>query len=200
MSRATLLIAEDNRLVMITLAEGLRRAGYTVLEATNGEEAVQIASTASPDLAILDMRMPKRSGLEVAHWLRQHTDIPFIFLSAYGDSTMVDEAVRAGALGYLIKPLDLQQIIPPIEAALRRGRELKALLEEGSNLSAALRVGRETSMAIGILMARYQLDEQEAFNQLRAEARSQRRRVSDLAAELISSVEPGKNTDGPKPA
>lgn len=189
MTGATLLIADDDRLVLATLAEGLRRAGHTVLEAASGEEAIAIAGEQPPDLAILDMRMPGRSGVDVAVWLRERTDTPFIFLSAYGDTAAVEEAVRAGALGYLVKPLDVQQILPTIDAALMRGRELNALLEEEAQLSAALRLGRQTSLAVGILMARDQLTEQAAFNQLRAQARAERRKVSELAAELIQALE-----------
>lgn len=191
MTGATLLIADDDRLVLATLAEGLRRAGHTVLEAASGEEAIAIAGEQPPDLAILDMRMPGRSGVDVAVWLRERTDTPFIFLSAYGDTAAVEEAVRTGALGYLVKPLDVQQILPTIDAALMRGRELNALLEEEAQLSAALRLGRQTSLAVGILMARDQLTEQAAFNQLRTQARAERRKVSDLAVEVIKAVEDG---------
>jgi len=98
-------------------------------------------------------------------------------------------------LGYLVKPLDVQQILPSIEAALNRGRELRALLEEEAQLSAALRLGREVSMAVGILMVREGLDEQAAFEHLRGEARTQRRRLSALAAELVRAAGNG----APKP-
>ena len=153
MSTAKLLIADDDRLVLATLAEVLRRAGHTVLEAANGEEAIRLACEQQPDLAILDMRMPGRDGLDVAHWLREHTSVPFLFLSAYGDADVVDAAVQSGALGYLVKPLDVQQILPSIDAAMMRGRELNALLEEEAQLSAALRLSRQTSMAV--LYTRY---------------------------------------------
>lgn len=188
MTTTTLLIADDDRLVLATLAEGLRRAGYAVLEAADGDEAIRLACDHTPDLAILDMRMPGRDGLAVARWLCAHTDCPFLFLSAYGDSEVVDKAVQAGALGYLVKPLDVQQILPSVEAALSRGRELRALLEEEAQLSAALRLGREISMAVGILMAREGLDEQAAFERLRAQARAQRRRLSLLASELVRTA------------
>lgn len=189
MSVAKLLIADDDRLVLATLAEGLRRAGHTVLEAANGEEAIRLACEHQPDLAILDMRMPGRDGLDVAHWLREHTRVPFLFLSAYGDADVVDAAVQTGALGYLVKPLDVQQILPSIDAAMMRGRELNALLEEEAQLSAALRLSRQTSMAVGILMARHNLNERDAFDRLRAQARSQRRKISDLAGELVHVAE-----------
>lgn len=189
MSVAKLLIADDDRLVLATLAEGLRRVGHTVLEAANGDEAIHLACEQSPDLAILDMRMPGRDGLDVAQWLREHTRVPFLFLSAYGDAEVVAAAVQSGALGYLVKPLDVQQILPSIDAAMMRGRELNALLEEEAQLSAALRLSRQTSMAVGILMARHNINERDAFDRLRAQARSQRRKISDLASELVHVAE-----------
>lgn len=189
MSVAKLLIADDDRLVLATLAEGLRRVGHTVLEAANGDEAIHLACEQSPDLAILDMRMPGRDGLDVAQWLREHTRVPFLFLSAYGDAEVVAAAVQSGALGYLVKPLDVQQILPSIDAAMMRGRELNALLEEEAQLSATLRLSRQTSMAVGIFMARDNLNERDAFDRLRAQARSQRRKISDLASELVHAAE-----------
>lgn len=194
MPTATLLLADDDRLVLTTLAEGFRQAGYNVLEASDGDAAIRIAEEHAPDLAILDMRMLGRDGHDVAVWLRRHTDIPFLFLSAYSDELTVTKAIAAGALGYLIKPLNVTQILPSIEAALTRGRELIALLEEESHLSAALRIGRQTSVAVGILMARHHLTEQAAFDRLRSQARAERRKVSDLAAELISTA--GLNSGG----
>lgn len=190
-SKATLLVADDDRLVLATLAEGLRRAGHTVLEAATGDEAIRLACEERPDLAILDVRMPGVGGLDVAEWLRTHSDIPFLFLSAYGDVDVVRNAVSAGALGYLVKPLDVQQILPSIDAAIVRGRELNALLEEEAQLSAALRLNRQISMAVGILMERHNVGERDAFNRLRERARAQRRKVGDLAMELVQAAEAG---------
>ncbi|MFA7388328.1 MAG: response regulator [Thiohalobacteraceae bacterium] len=195
-SKATLLVADDDRLVLATLAEGLRRAGHTVLEAATGDEAIRLACEERPDLAILDVRMPGVGGLDVAEWLRTQSDIPFLFLSAYGDADVVRDAVRAGALGYLVKPLDVQQILPSIDAAIVRGRELNALLEEEAQLSAALRLNRQISMAVGILMERHNIGERDAFNRLRERARAQRRKVGDLAMDLVRAAEDA--TGGPE--
>ena len=114
-----------------------------------------------------------------------------MFLSAYGDAEAVTAAVASGALGYLVKPLDVQQILPSLDAAMTRGRELNALLEEEAQLSAALRLNRQTSMAVGILMARHNLNERDAFDSLRAQARAQRRKISDLALDLVQAAEGG---------
>ena len=171
------------------MATGLRQAGYEVLEASDGEEAVRIASGEHPALAVLDLRMPRLSGLEAAARLRKNTEVPFIVLSAYDDEQAVREASDAGALGYLVKPIDVRQMLPTIEAALDRAAEIRALRESRTQLNTALEQGRETSVAIGILMARHDLPEREAFELLRAYARRKRRKLADVAAELVRSTD-----------
>lgn len=184
-----ILIADDDRLILSTLGQGLRDAGYEIYEATDGKAAVHICETLNPELAILDMRMPGMSGVEAAHLIRQETTVPFIFLSAYNDKEVVQLAVQEGALAYLVKPVDIPQIIPTIEAALARAAELDELRRSTQNLSSALETNRETSMAIGVIMERYRLNREQGFKALRQYARSERVKINDLAAELLSSVE-----------
>lgn len=184
-----LLIMDDDRLVLATLGKGLRQSGYRITDASSGEEALRLAGQLKPDLALLDMRMPGISGIAVAEQLASVHRIPFMFLSAYGDQDIVEQATRCGALGYLVKPLDVPQIIPSVEAALARAREIHALRETQAQLNVALESGRETSMAVGILMERSGLDRKEAFEVLRAYARSRRSRLGDTAAEVVNAVE-----------
>lgn len=189
MAGEKILIVDDERLVLATLGEGLRQAGYEVEEAASGEEALRLLEAHGPDLAILDMRMPGMSGVDVAHWLRLHGDIPFLFLSAYSDAGAVEQAVEEGALGYLVKPLDVPQIVPSIEAALARAREFRKLNESRHHLSTALSQSRETSVAVGLAMERYRVSEQQAFELLRSAARSHRRKLVDVAQELVAAAE-----------
>lgn len=183
-----ILLVDDDRLILATLGNGLRRAEYSVSEANSGEEALRLAEERKPDLALLDMRMPGMSGIELAQRLTG-MGIPFIFLSAYSDEPLVKNAAERGALGYLVKPLDVPQIIPSIEAALGRAREIRELRETEEQLSSALEADRETSVAVGILMERRGLDRQEAFETLRTSARAQRRKLKDLAAEIVKAAE-----------
>lgn len=183
-----ILVVDDDRLVRVTVAAGLRRAGYDVCEAEDGASALEAAQRGGFALAVLDARMPKLSGVEVARKLGTELGIPFIFLSAYDDAEAVREAAAAGALGYLVKPVDVRHMLPTIEAALDRGAEIKALRTSETQLSTALEQSRETSVAIGILMQRYRLDEHEAFEALRAYARSHRRKLAEVAAELVAGV------------
>lgn len=183
------LLADDDRLILSTMGEGLRDAGYEVLEVTDGRSAVRVCESEHPDLAILDIRMPGMSGIEAAHEIRERTDVPFMLLSAYGDKEVVKLAVEEGALGYLVKPMDIPQIIPAIEAALARAQELRELRRTEKDLSVALESGRQTSMAVGLIMERYRLTRQAAFEALRFHARSERRKITAVAAELIDAAD-----------
>ena len=184
-----ILIADDDRLILSTLGQGLRDAGYEIYEATDGKAAVHICETLNPELAILDMRMPGMSGVEAARQIRQKTTVPFIFLSAYNDKEVVELAVQEGALSYMVKPMDIPQIIPTIEAALARASEIRELHLSAQNLSSPLENNRETSMAVGVIMERYRANRDQAFNALRQYARTERVKINDLAASLLNSVE-----------
>lgn len=186
MNKATLLVVDDDRLILFALANGLREAGYTVIEANSGERAIEICGDITPDLAILDMRMRGLSGLDVAGWFKEHNQTPFIFLSAYDDRETVEGATTAGALGYLVKPVDTHQILPTIRAALKRGEEIRQLREMEKNLTNALGSSREISVAMGILMERHHIAQQDAFEKLRAAARNQRRKATEVAGDIIS--------------
>lgn len=183
-----ILVVDDDRLVLAALVEGLRGAGYRVTGTASGKDALAIAGHDGPDLALLDVRMHGMSGIELGSQLRVQ-GIPFLFLSAYGDQEIVSQAAEEGALGYLVKPLDIQQIVPSIEAALTRAREISKLRESEAQLNTALTGSREISMAVGLLMMRDRLNRAQAFDLLRTNARSQRRPVAEVAKELLASAE-----------
>jgi response regulator NasT len=181
----TILLVEDDRLVLHTLARGLREAGYQVLEADSGEVAMQLCSTNHPDMALLDMRLGGMSGIEFAQWLKGELGVPFLFLSAYNDSETVVAAAKLGALGYLVKPLDVPQVLPAIRTALQRAQEIQKLHQAELDLSTALKTSRSISMAIGLLMQRFDSGADETFEALRAYCRSKRIRMIDLASQVV---------------
>lgn len=182
-----ILVVDDDRLVLAALAEGLRTAGYRVTSVASGEDALGITDT--PDLALLDVRMPGMSGIELGRKLREQGGVPFLFLSAYGDQEIVKQAAKEGALGYLVKPLDMQQIVPSIEAALARAAEIRKLRESEAQLNAALAGSREISMVVGLLMQRDRIDRTQAFELLRTSARAKRQSIAELAGELLKAAE-----------
>ncbi len=189
MPKARILIADDDRLVLTTVASGLRKAGYTIIEVNDGSEAVRLCKEQQPDLAILDIRMPGMDGIETARHLQDLTETPFFILSAYGDKELVEKATDLGALGYLVKPIDIEQIVPTIEAALKRSVQIKKLQESESHLVSTLKKNQVTSTAVGVVMERHRLSHDAAFEKLRNHARSQRRKLTDIADELIKAVE-----------
>ncbi len=186
---ANLLLVDDDRLVLATLGEGLSRAGYRVTSASSAEEAIERAREQPFDLALVDMRMSGMSGAELSRRLLDEFACCTLILSAYGDLDIVREAASHGALGYLIKPIDVASLVPALESALARAKELLELRSTRDQLSTALRQGRETSMAIGILMERLRIDRDAAFARLRDSARAQRRRVSEVAEDLLRAAD-----------
>jgi response regulator NasT len=183
------LVVDDDRVILATLEVGLHDAGYEVSVAGSAKEAVDLMAKSPPDLAILDVRMPGMDGVELAGYLRERTNIPFLFLSAYGDVDLVRRAVAQGALGYLLKPIDIPNLIPSVEAALARGREIERLRDAETRLQTALATEQKTRTAVGVLMERRRLDPQSAFETLRRHARSQRRKITDVADEVISATQ-----------
>jgi DNA-binding response OmpR family regulator len=178
------MVVDDDRLVLATLVAGLKQAGLEVIETDNGDDAILLARKHKPKLAILDMRMPGKSGMDVARYLAANTDTGFMFLSAFGDSDIVDEAMKMGALGYLVKPVDVRQIVPAVRAALSRSDEEKP--EPPAKTSNER--GRDELLAIGILMERLRLDYERAVEALRTQAKAEGKQVDELASQMVEAA------------
>ncbi len=188
MSLLRVLVADDDQEVLSMISNGLRAAGYEILQASNGEQAERLAHEHRPDLTILDLRMPLKDGFEVALSLRE-ADLPFISLTSYAEQEMVQRATDAGALAYLVKPLDIEQLLPAVQSALSRAVELRELKEAMRQMDKALSQSREISMVVGIFMERCNLSPIQAFDALRDEARSQRRKIAELARDYLQAAE-----------
>jgi response regulator NasT len=184
-----LLLVDDDRLVLATLTSGLEDEGFIVMTAESVTEAEDLLSGGTrPDLAIVDMMMPERNGLELAQRLRDLDHIPFILLTAMADAQVVAQASLDGAMAYLVKPVDVPQLIPAIEAALARSADLQGLRNVQQHLQAALDADRDINVAIGIVMVQQRLGRSAAFEYLRKTARARRMKLLALAMELISSA------------
>lgn len=129
-----ILLVDDDRLVLSTLAHSLRDEGYQIATADSGEAALDLCKHESFDLAIIDMRMPDMPGSELARLLREKHSLPILILSAYRGKDLVQQGVIEGALGYLVKPFETAQLVPAIESALARAAELRLLSAKGQNL------------------------------------------------------------------
>ncbi|WP_338846375.1 response regulator [Massilia sp. W12] len=185
----SILLVDDDEMLLAYLAEVLQFAGFQIWSATNGQDALQVALDQEPSLALLDINMPGMSGLELARHLRHESAIPFMFLSSLDDMEIVKQATRYGAVGYLVKPVNQSQLLPAITAALARADDIRQLRNNEMSLTAALDAGRETSMAVGLLMMRFRLTRHLAFQKLRDQSRSQRRKISEVAKEMLTQHE-----------
>lgn len=183
-----LLIVDDDPLILATLTIGLGQAGYQVIEANSGEMALELCQQHRPHLAILDIQMSGMSGIETAKQIYQEYRIPFLFLTAITERYTVSSAVREGALGFLVKPIELTQLIPSIETALLRAQEFQSLQHQNVHLETALSQQRDVSIAIGIMVAHSDLNAQEAEVALRQYARKNRTKMADLAKHIINAA------------
>ncbi|MEF3273146.1 MAG: response regulator [Chloroflexus sp.] len=190
MAAIRILIAEDNDLVSLTLEEQLKGLGYEVVGiARTGAEAVMLASRLKPDLVIMDIRMPEMDGTEATARIRDQTGIPVVMLTAFADKETIRRAEAAGALAYLVKPVNEQELPPAITIALARHRELQNLRNENLELQEALEARKLIERAKGILMQRLGLSERDAYERLRQRARDKRTKMKDIAQAIIEAEE-----------
>lgn len=190
--KGKILVVDDDRLVLATVTHGLSQAGYEVIDADNGDDAILLARQHKPDLALLDIRMEGKSGFDVAAYLREY-DTPFMFLSAFSDDQTVEQVKALGAVAYLVKPLDIGQIVPTVEAAFAtvasRSAQHAATPPAPRQPASNDAISDLVAIGVGILMHRYSLPRAEALARLHKLASSDGRTVHDQAERLIEAVE-----------
>ncbi len=197
--KGKILVVDDDRLVLATLAHGLAQAGYEVIDADNGDDAILLAREHKPDLALLDIRMEGKSGFDVAAYLRDWCQMPFMFLSAFSDDETIRQVQALGAVDYLVKPLDIRQIVPAVEAAfvnLHAQRTEVVRTPVGAAPAPASAHAEPmapmlplVAMAVGVLMHRYSLLRGAALERLQQLAATEGRPLSDQAERLVAAVE-----------
>ena len=191
--KGKILVVDDDRLVLATLTHGLSQAGYEVIDADNGDDAILLARQEKPELALLDIRMEGKSGFDVAAYLRDYCQIPFMFLSAFADEATIKQVKELGALTYLVKPLDIQQIVPAVEAAFANRPQAQAPGQSPApnQPAAAPRdpLSDTIAVAVGVVMHRYSLTRRQAMDKLQQQADQEGRSVSALCDRLINAQE-----------
>jgi response regulator NasT len=183
-----ILIAEDETIIRLDLRELLGGSGFDVCaEARDGVEAVELARTEQPDLAILDVKMPRLDGIEAARRIIDERPIPIVMLTAYGQDELVARAVEAGVFGYLVKPFREQDLLPAIATARSRFGELQEVREEAESLAEALAARKAIERAKGLLMERDGLTEQDAFARLRKASQISGKPLRVVAEALVAT-------------
>jgi len=185
-----ILIAEDETIIRLDLRALVEQAGHEVCaEARDGAEAVEQARSAAPDLAIMDVKMPRLDGIEAARRIIEERPIPIVMVTAYGQEELVSRAVEAGVFGYLVKPFREQDLLPAIAAARARHDELQALRAEAESLVEALAARKVIERAKGLLMAKEGITEQQAFERLRRASQISGRPLKVVAEALLATFD-----------
>lgn len=170
------------------LVRTLHDGGFRVVECPDTAAARRRIAEQQPDLLLLDADLPGEPAVEFAAECRERSGLPSVFLSARSDPATVVRATAAGALGYLVRPLDRAQILPTVRTALALSGDLRSLREQHRNMQIKLAGRQQISTAVGVMMERMRLSREEAYARLRSRARSERRRLDDVALELIETV------------
>jgi two-component system, response regulator PdtaR len=180
------VLAEDEALIRLDLKEMLEEEGYEVVgEAGDGDTAVRLAREERPDLVILDVKMPGLDGLSAAERIADERLAPVLVLTAFSQQDLVERAAAARAMGYLVKPFQKADVVPAIELAVSRHRELTALEDEVADLEERLETRTLVDRAKGRLMDRYGMAEADAFRFLQKTAMDRRLRLADVARRVL---------------
>lgn len=183
------LIAEDEALIRMDLREMLEEEGHEVVaEARDGAEAVTLARASRPDIVFMDVKMPNVNGIEAAAAIAAESLAPVVMVTAFSQASLVEEAARAGAMGYVVKPFSRNDIVPAMQVAVSRYAEMNLLTQQVGDLEERLATRKALDRAKGLLMANG-LSEPEAFHRLQKLAMDKRKSLREVAEAIITAHE-----------
>ena len=182
---ARIVVAEDEAIIRMDLVEMLTEAGYQVVgQASNGLEAIDLVKERRPDLAILDVKMPLLDGISAAEEIIHIA--PVLMLTAFSQKELVERARDAGVMAYVVKPFSVTDLIPAMEIAMSRHKQMTSLASEVVDLQERLETRKLIDRAKGILMAALNLSEPEAFSWIQRAAMDRRMSMKEVALAVIS--------------
>ena len=186
MEKIRVVIAEDEAIIRLDLRETLENAGYEVVADTGrGDEAAKLVSEHKPEVVILDIKMPGMDGIQVAREIAATEDTAVVILTAFSQRELIDEAVDAGALAYLVKPYQQSDLVPAIEIARRRYQEMRELTDQAKTLEDRLKARKVIEKAKGLLIDGASLNEDEAFRFIQTRAMSERKTMLEVEEKII---------------
>jgi AmiR/NasT family two-component response regulator len=181
------VIAEDEALIRLDLAEMLGEEGYDVVgQAGDGESAVALAEEHRPDLVVLDVKMPRLDGIAAAQRIAEQRIAPVVILTAFSQRDLVERARDAGAMAYLVKPFNKDDLVPAIEMAVSRFSELQMLEAEVADLTERLETRKAVDRAKAVLQRQLELSEPEAFRWIQKTAMDLRLSMRQVAEGVIT--------------
>ena len=183
------LIAEDEALIRLDLSEMLAEEGFEVVgQAADGEQAVALATELRPDLVIMDVKMPKKDGIDAAADIVGEQIAPVVILTAFSQRELIERARDAGAMAYLVKPFSKADLLPAIELAVARYAETAALRKEVADISQRLEARKIIDRAKGLLMTHQKMTEPEAFRWIQRTAMDRRTSMQAVANAVLEGL------------
>ena len=179
-------LAEDDAIIRLDLRETLEEEGYTVVGDTGrGDEMLELVAATNPEVVILDIKMPGMDGIEVARCIAESHGAAVVILTAFSQREFVDQAIEAGALAYLVKPFQRSELVPAVEIARARHREMRAITDQAQTLADRLEDRKTIDRARGVLMDEVGLSETDAFRFIQQAAMNERANMADVARQVL---------------
>ncbi|HOE57831.1 MAG TPA: response regulator [Bacillota bacterium] len=184
-----IVIADDEPITMMYLSEMLKEYGYDVAgEAFDGFDAVEICRKYKPDLVLMDVKMPLLDGIKATKIImNEELSDSVVLLTAYSENEFVEQAKEAGVMGYLVKPIDEKCLLPAIEVAISKGKEIKRIKDDAVKAKEDLESRKIIERAKGMLMKKFKITEEEAYNRIRKLSMDKRCSMMKIAGAIILS-------------
>lgn len=185
--KSRIIVAEDEPITRMDICEMLSAADYKIVgEAADGLQAVDLCRKFKPDLVLMDIKMPKFDGIQAGKLIMQENLVDaLVMLTAYSSKDFIDKVKEIGAIGYIVKPIDEIKLLPQIEIAISKGKEIKLIKEKAIEAAMQVENTKIIHKAKELLMEKYSLTENEAYKRLRRMSMDSQRSILETCKELL---------------
>lgn len=189
-----IVIADDEALICMDLREMLEEAGNEVVGiGSDGVEALNLVKEKKPDLAILDVKMPRLDGIQAARMIAHDNLAPVVLLTAFGDEDMIEKAKKSMVFGYVMKPVEEKTLFPAIQIAVSQYRQKKDMVDRVKNMERELAARKIVDRAKGLLMDYYHITEEDAYRRMQQTSMKRGITIADVAQKVVKEIMARKN-------
>lgn len=189
-----IVIADDEALICMDLREMLEEAGHEVVGiGSDGVEALNLVKEKKPDLAILDVKMPRLDGIQAARMIAHDNLAPVVLLTAFGDEDMIEKAKKSMVFGYVMKPVEEKTLFPAIHIAVSQYRQKKDMVDRVKNMERELAARKIVDRAKGLLMDYYHITEEDAYRRMQQTSMKRGITIADVAQKVVKEIMARKN-------
>lgn len=189
-----IVIADDEALICMDLREMLEEAGHEVVGiGSDGVEALNLVKEKKPDLAILDVKMPRLDGIQAARMIAHDNLAPVVLLTAFGDEDMIEKAKKSMVFGYVMKPVEEKTLFPAIQIAVSQYRQKKDMVDRVKNMERELAARKIVDRAKGLLMDYYHITEEDAYRRMQQTSMKRGITIADVGQKVVKEIMARKN-------